>query len=423
MSTPQTWIENWQQFIQSQPSLQLPFPTYDLAIPSTSPEELAKDEDFWAQLQALFPMPQGHINLNNGGVCSNMLFVEKAYTHYYSLLNTSPSYFTWKVMEHGRHLVKEGLATMLHCDAEEIALFRNASEALNNAIFGISLQAGDEVVACHQDYIKCVSSWKQREQREGIRINWVSLDGTESDAEIVDKYMAAVTPRTKVMHVTHVINWNGHILPVQQILQEAKKRQLITLLDAAHSFAIMPLDMQQLACDYMGTALHKWLSGPIAAGCLFIRREQIAKTWPLASAVEPLSSSIQKMEEMSIQVLPNLLGLGFALEFHFRVGLPLIQHRLRYLRHTWTDALSHLPSVSFRTPLRDENCLAIANFNIEGIEPLALEQTLYDEFGIHTVGFIWPNLSGVRITPNIYTPIDHIQQFISAVQAIADRNN
>ena len=418
MFTPSSWMEHWQQFLLSHPSLQLPFANYELPSPSASPEVVATDEDFWRQVQALFPKPSGHINLNNGGVCSNMLYVEKAYTHYYSLLNSSPSYFTWKVMEHGRTLVKEGLATMLHCDADEIALFRNASEALNNAIFGIPLQAGDEVVACHQDYIKCVSSWKQREMREGIRINWVTIDGTESDEEVITKYRAAITPKTKVMHVTHVINWNGHILPAQQLLHEAKKRQLITVLDAAHSFAVLPLPLDELDCDYMGAALHKWLSGPIAAGCLFIRREQIAATWPLASAVEPRSNSIQKMEEMSIQVMPNLMGLGFAIEFHFRLSLPLIQARLRYLRQTWTDALQAIPSVSFRTPLDEPHCLAIANFNIEGIEPLALEQILYDEFGIHTVGFIWPNLSGVRITPNIYTPIEDIHQLVKAVQTI-----
>ncbi len=414
-----TWSNQWNEFLQIHPSLQLPFPTYQLSIPNNESEELARDEEFWTQVQQLFPSPSGHINLNNGGVCSNMHYVEQAFTHYYHLLNTSPSFFTWRVMELGRDIIKQGLADMIHAEAEEIALFRNASEALNDAIFGIPLEKHDEVVACHQDYIKCISSWKQRELREGIQVNWVELFGHESDEEVIHKYLSAITPKTKVIHLTQVINWNGQILPVEQIAKEAKQRGLIVLLDAAHSFAVLDTDVTKIPCDYLGAALHKWLSGPIAAGMLYIRKNQIAATWPLASAVNPNSDSIKKFEEMSIQLLPNMLALGYAIEFHQLLTTKNIKARLSYLRHSWTDPIATLPNVYFNNSLDDTRCAAIANFNIQGQDPVALEKEIFDRFSIHSIGFIWPNLSGIRITPNIYTPLQDMHQLVEAVTTIA----
>lgn len=409
------WIKSWHEFLNNQPLLHSDF---QFTLPQNHAINLAEDENYWTQIQKLFPKPQGHINLNNGGVCSNPIHVEQAFLKYYSLLNTSPSFYTWKVMEQARDIVKQALALSINCKPNEIALFRNATEALNNAIFGIQLQANDEVVACEQDYIKCVSSWKQRALREQIKINWVSLSGQESNDEVIAKYVAAFTPKTKVLHLTHVINWNGMILPIEAISKEAKKRNIIVLLDAAHSYAVLETDVQKIDCDYLGTALHKWLSGPIAAGMLFVKEKHIAATYPLASAVEPLSNNIKKFEEMSIQVLPNLLALGHALEIHFSIGREVKEARLRYLCKHWTSALKSLSNLHFHLPLNDSQCAAIASFYIDDKDPIELEKQLFDQYGIHVVGFYWPNLSGIRITPNIYTSLHEVDQLILAIRSL-----
>jgi selenocysteine lyase/cysteine desulfurase len=412
------WIDCWHTFLKENPQLQLQSLEIKLSLPDKSIAEIAKDETFWRYIQSLFPTPAQHVNLNNGGVCSNPLHVEQAYKDYYSLLNTSPSYFTWKVMEAARDTIKNGLAHMCNASTEEIALFRNATEALNNAIFGIPLNAHDEVVACRQDYIKCVSSWKQRELREHIKINWVELNGTENNDEIIQKYVAAFTPATKVLHLTHVINWNGQVLPIEAIAYEAKKRDIVIVLDAAHSFAVVETDVRKIDCDYMGVALHKWLSGPIASGMLYIKKDRIAHTYPLASALEPLADSIKKFEEMSIQVLPNLLALGYAIQFHLQLTRDVKEARLTYLRQRWTDALQKLDTITFNVPLNATQCKGIASFHINDEDPLQIEKQLFELHGIHVVGFKWPNLSGIRVTPNVYTPIEDIDSFVLAIKKL-----
>lgn len=418
MMNTHEWIDCWQSFLKENPPLQLQSMEITLSLPDKSIAEIAKDETFWRYIQSLFPTPAQHINLNNGGVCSNPLHVEQAYKDYYSLLNTSPSYFTWKVMEAARDTIKNGLAHLCNASTEEIALFRNATEALNNAIFGIPLNANDEVVACSQDYIKCVSSWKQRELREHIKINWVELNGSENNDQIIQKYVAAFTPATKVLHLTHVINWNGQVLPIEAIAYEAKRRDIVVVLDAAHSFAVVETDVRKIDCDYMGVALHKWLSGPIASGMLYIKKDRIAQTYPLASALEPLADSIKKFEEMSIQVLPNLLALGYAIQFHLQLTRDVKEARLTYLRQRWTDALQNLDTITFNVPLNTTQCKGIASFHINDEDPLQIEKKLFELYGIHVVGFIWPNLSGIRVTPNVYTPIEDIDSFVLAMKKL-----
>lgn len=417
--TSNTWLNEWIKFLEQHPLLHFKQAHIELNIPEGSAHDIAGNEVFWKTIQALFPHPEGHVNLNNGGVCSNALHIEQAFTHFYSLLNTSPSYFTWKVMEAARDIVKEGLASMINATKDEIAIFRNASEALNNAIFGIQLTEGDEVVACRQDYTKCISSWKQRELRENINIQWVELTGQETNEEVVAKYIAAFTAKTKVLHLTHLINWNGQRIPAETISNEAKKRGIIVVLDAAHSFAMHETDMQKIDCDYMGTALHKWLSGPIAAGMLYVKKERIADTYPLASAIEPLSDNIKKFEEMSIQVLPNLVALGYAIQFHLTLSRELKEARLLHLRSRWTDALQQDKRIHFNVPLNSIQCGAIANFYIKDRDPLLIEKELFDQSKIHVVGFQWPNLSGIRITPNIYTRMDEIDAFIEGVRNLS----
>jgi len=410
------WINDWNFFLQTQPILQLKNTAIRLEIPQKPINEIAADERFWKKVQSFFPKPTDHINLNNGGVSSNPIHVEKAFLTYYSLLNTSPSYFTWKVMEAGRSAIKQGLAEMINAKENEIAIFRNATEALNNAIFGIPLEAGDEVVACTQDYIKCVASWKQRELRDKIKITWIEITGKETNQEVIEKYLSAFSSSTKVLHLTHLINWNGQILPVEQICYEAKKRGITVIVDAAHSFAVIETDVRKLNCDYMAVALHKWLSGPIAAGMLFVKKEIIPLTYPLASAFDPLSDQITKFEEMSIQVLPNLLALGYALEFHFLLGRELKEARLTYLRKRWTTALENEPAITFNVPLNEVQCKAIVNFNVTGRDSLDIEQELFETAKIHVTAFNRPTMKGIRITPNIYTPLSDIDTFIETMK-------
>lgn len=409
----------WKQFLQKHSVLKIDAPSLP-ALPSKTAGELARDESFWSNIYSHFPLQKGIINLNNGAVSSNPNIVEKAYLAYYKFMNQSPAYYWLKIMEQGREAIRTGLAGLLNAAPDEVAILRNATEALNNIIFGLNLKEGDEVVACKQDYIKCVTSWKQRELRDKITIRWVNIEGPhETDEEIIRKYVAAFSPKTKVLHLTHVINWNGQILPVKQIIEEAKKRNIEVLLDGAHSFNLIKTDVKELGCDYFGTALHKWMMGSTPSGMLYVAKNKISGLWPLASAVNPLSADIRKFEELSFQLMPNILGLGYAMDYQNWLKRENKEERLRYLRRHMVEKLKTNSKINFLTPLEEERSCAILNINLKNLEPAALEAALLNNYGIHVSLVIWENMKGIRITPNIYTKIAELNTLCNAINELS----
>ncbi|QHT65598.1 aminotransferase class V-fold PLP-dependent enzyme [Rhodocytophaga rosea] len=413
-----SWISSWQQFLLEHPPLQIKYPSEPLQIPKVSSDELASNELFWQEVKNRYPQPDRYINLNSGAVSSSPHIVEKAFTGYYTLANRIPSYYIFRYMEQGRELIRQGLAGLINSSPEEVTILRNTTEALNNLIFGIQLEAGDEVVACKQDYSKAISSWKQRELRDHIKTKWISLDGpAETDEEIIAKFVGAFTEKTKVLHLTHVINWNGQILPVKKLIQEAKKRNIAVLLDAAHSFGLLETDVKALGCDYFVTALHKWLSGPIPSALMYIQKDKIHDVWPLASSTTPASDNIRKFEELSIQLMPAIIALGFAIEFYLQLGRNNKEQRLRYLRNYWVSQLQELNSFHFHTPIQaEERCCVIVNIALNGWEPVALDKHLLEQYNIHVTAVTWENMQGIRVTPNVYTTLEELQLMVHALQ-------
>src|SRR6201991_1888656 len=200
------------------------------------PHELAGDEDFWYFVQQSFTVSPELINLNNGGVSPSPKVVQEAMKRYYDLSNEGPSYYMWRILDQGREPLRKDLARISGCSPEEVAIHRNASEALETVIFGLPLKAGDEVVVSTFDYPNCINAWKQREIRDGIKLIWVNIELPSEDSEyLANQYVKAFTKKTKVVHVTHVYNWTGQIVPVRMIADAAHQRGISVLVDGAHS--------------------------------------------------------------------------------------------------------------------------------------------------------------------------------------------
>ena len=266
---------------------------------NVAPSDLATDDEFWYYVQQSYTISSGFINLNNGGVSPAPKVVADAMKRYYDISNEAPSYFMWRVIDQGREPLRKNLAQLAGCDKEEIAMLRNASEALEAVIFGIELKAGDEVVLSKQDYPNMIGAWKQREKREGIKLVWINLElPSEDEIYLVKQYTDAFTNKTNVVQITHMINWIGQKMPVKKIADAAKKKNIEVLVDGAHTFAQFEFKIPDLNCDYFGTSLHKWLGAPIGTGLLYIRKEKIKNIWPLFGGVEKEEDNIRKFEHL-----------------------------------------------------------------------------------------------------------------------------
>ena len=385
-----------------------------------SPTDLATEEDFWYYIQQSFTVSPSLINLNNGGVSPAPKTVQDAMKRYYDYSNEAPSYYMWRILDQGREPLRRNLAKAAGCSAEEIAINRNSSEGLETAIFGLTLKPGDEIVAAKQDYPNMVNAYKQREIRDGIKMVWINLDlPTEDEIYLVDKYVSAFTPKTKVVHITHIINWNGQILPVKKIANEAHKRGIDVVVDGAHSFGHFEFKIPDLDADYFASSLHKWLFAPIGSGMMYVRKEKIKDLYPLFAMGDPMSEDIRKFEALGTRPFFIEQAIGKALEFHEMIGSERKEKRLHYLKNYWMEKVKDVPKVKLQTSLHPKWGCAIGNVAIEGRKPGELDSFLFENYRIHTVGIEWENIKGVRITPNVYTTLENLDLLVEGITKFA----
>jgi len=387
-----------------------------------SPEDLASEEDFWYYIQQSFTVSPSLINLNNGGVSPAPKTVQDAMKRFYDYSNEAPSYYMWRILDQGREPLRKNLANVAGCSPEEIAINRNSSEGLETVIFGLQLKAGDEVVASLQDYPNMINAWKQRVQREGIVYTQISFDfPIENDEAIIRSFEKAITSKTKILHITHVVNWMGQILPVTKLCQLAKKHGLKTIVDGAHSFGLLDFKIPDLGCDFFGASLHKFLSAPIGSGMLWIRKDNISDIWPLVCHDNPKSGDIRKFETLGTRSFPIEQGIGEAINFHQAIGSKRKEARIRYLKNYWAGKVKDIPKVKIHTSLQDDFSCAICGVSIDGMTPGELETELFVKYKIHSISIVWENISCVRITPHVYTRLKDLDRLVNALETIASK--
>ena len=385
-----------------------------------SPADLAGEEDFWYYIQQSFTVSPSLVNLNNGGVSPAPKTVQDAMKRYYDYSNEAPSYYMWRILDQGREPLRRNMAKAAGCSPEEIAINRNSSEGLETAIFGLQLKAGDEVVAAKQDYPNMVNAYKQREMRDSIKMVWVNLElPSEDENYMVNKYVSAFTAKTKVVHITHIINWNGQILPVKKIANEAHKRGIEVVVDGAHSFGHFDFKIPDLDCDYFASSLHKWLYAPIGSGMMYVRKEKIKELYPLFATGDPKSDDIRKFEALGTRPFFIEQAIGKALEFHEMIGSERKEKRLHYLKNYWMEKVKNVPKVKLNTSLHPKWGCAIGNVAVEGKKPAELDSFLLDKYKIHTVAIEWENIHGVRVTPNVYTTLENLDLLVEGITKFA----
>jgi selenocysteine lyase/cysteine desulfurase len=390
------------------------------AVQNQAPEVVARDEDYWREIQQAFTLDRTIINLNNGGVCPSPRVVHEALKRYLDLSNQSPAYHMWQILEPNIEGVRRQLAASFGCDPEELAITRNASEALQIAQLGVTLEPGDEVVTTNQDYGRMLDTWEQRVRRDGIKLTKVSFPvPPRSLDELADRLLGAISPATRVLHFCHITNLTGQIFPVRRICDEARRRGIRTIVDGAHAFAHFPYTQGDLGCDFYGTSLHKWLLAPIGTGFLYVRRPEIAGLWPLTPAPAVKDGDIRKFEEIGTHPAANHNAIAEALLFHQGIGIERKAARLRYLRNRWATRLAAHPKMKLHTSLEPGHSCAIGTVQITHVPTRQVVERLWADWRIIATPIVHAEYEGARITPNLYTTIEEIDTFASAMERIA----
>jgi selenocysteine lyase/cysteine desulfurase len=380
----------------------------------------AEDEEFWMNVRNSFDLDPAIVNFNNGGCSPSPRIVQETLRRQLAYSNQAPSLYMWRDLEPEIEHVRKRLAALFGADPEEVAITRNASESLETCLFGIDLKAGDEVICTDQDYPRMVTTLKQRERRDAIKLIQVEVPAApRTKQELVDAYAKAITPNTKLILVCHVIFMTGQIYPIKEIVELGKSHGIPVVVDGAHAFAQFPFKHDDFQCEFYGTSLHKWLMAPIGTGFLYMKKERIPQIWSLLASSEEESGNIRKYEEIGTHPAANHNAIGEALTFHELIGGDRKAARLRYLRKRWTDKLLDEKNVVFHTNLAPEHSCGITTVEIKGVKSGDLGSWLMKEHGIFVVGITHPHFEGIRVTPSIYSTVDEIDRFATAMVAAA----
>jgi selenocysteine lyase/cysteine desulfurase len=390
------------------------------AAADRTPAELAADETYWREIQQAFTLDRTILNFNNGYTCPSPRVVHEALKRYLDISNQAPIHYMWNQMEPNVETVRRNLAAEVGCDPEELAITRNASEALQIAQLGLDLKAGDEVVTTNQDYGRMLDTWEQRVRRDKIVVHKISFPvPTTNLSELTDRIARAITPKTRVIHICHITNLTGQLFPVRDIARLARSKGIQTIVDGAHAFAHFPFKMSELECDYYGCSLHKWLLAPVGTGFLYVRRENIARLWPLTPAAAAKSDNIRKFEEVGTHPAANHNAIAEALAFHQAIGTERKAARLRYLNDRWAKRVDKLPGVKILNSREPNQAWGLFNVSLERVDAPKAYDFLWTKYRIITAAIKRDDYQGLRVTPNIYTTLEEVDTFAHAIEDLA----
>jgi selenocysteine lyase/cysteine desulfurase len=386
----------------------------------SSAAALAADDQFWNQIRTQYMLKPDYINLENGFYNFIPQPTLEKYIQHIRDINYQGSYYMRTVQRDNKKRMAAKLAAVAGCSPEELIITRNTTESLDLIIAGQDWKAGDEALMAIQDYGSMLDMFEQVSKRYGVVLNKVSIPNLpDSDEEIVSLYEKAITPKTKLLMIPHMVNITGHILPVRKICDMAHSKGVEVMVDGAHAFAHIQYKISELDCDYYGTSLHKWMSVPLGAGFLFVKKEKIAKTWPLIGDGTKDLSDIRRLNHIGTHACATDLTIEDAIDFYNMIGAERKEKRLRYIQQYWTSRVKNIPKIIINTPTDDKRSCGIANVGIAGMTPADLAKRLMEEHKIFTVAIDTANVHGCRITPNVYTTVEELDAFVAALKKLA----
>lgn len=386
---------------------------------NTPANQLAEDESFWEGIRAQYLLKPDYINLENGYYNILPKEILEVYLQHIRDVNYQGSYYMRTVQFDNKNAMAAKVAEIVGCTNEELVLTRNTTESLDMIIGGFPWQTGDEAIYAEQDYGAMIQMFKQVEKRNGIVCKVLSIPHIpSSDEELVNLYANAITPKTKLILLSHMINITGQILPVKKICDMAHSKGVEVMVDGAHAIAHIQFQIPNLNCDYYGASLHKWLCVPLGVGILYVKKDKINKIWPLLAEGENIES-IKRLNHLGTHPVHTDLAITNAVDFYKKLGPAKKEARLRYLQLYWTNKVRNLPNIELYTPADANRSCAIANVGIKGMKPAVMAATLLKKYQIYTVAIDGANVHGCRITPNIYTTIKELDSFVAALKEMS----
>jgi len=381
---------------------------------------LAEDQDFWEGIRQFYRLKPDYINLENGYYNILPTPILEAYLDHIREVNYQGAYYMRTVQFDNKKKAASKVAAIAGCTIDELILTRNTTESLDMIIGGFHWQTGDEAIMVEQDYGAMLDMFKLVAKKHGVVNKVLSLPMDPKTDEEIDFYAAAITSKTKLLLVSHMVNITGQILPIRKICDMAHGKGVEVLVDGAHAFAQFPYSIPDLNCDYYGASLHKWLAVPLGVGFLYVKNGKAADIWPLLADGERPATDIARLNHIGTHPVHSDLAISNSVDFYNSIGAEKKEARLRYLQQYWTTKVRGVKNVELYTPTDPKRSCAIANVGIKGMKPGVLAETLLKKYGIYTVAIDGASVQGCRITPNVFTRTNELDVLVKALKELGN---
>ena len=399
------------------------FPLFsmDFKKDSYSLNDLKRDENYWKKVADMYHQNVKFINLESGYFSPSPESVKDYWVNFVNEINESPSYYMRTRQTEMREKVRKTLADYAGVQTDELILTRNTTESMNIIIQGIKLEKGDEILRTNLEYPNIIQALDMRERRFGTKVRIVDVPiHPKSQREIVDMVIGAVNKKTKVILISHMVFLNGQVFPVKEVCAKAREMGLETIVDGAHSFSHVDMDVSEIGCDYYGSSLHKWLGAPLGNGLLYVKKGNAERLWPLYGDTAYDDDNIMKLEHLGTRPCSDQNGIIPAVDFNLEIGKKEKSERLKFLQMHWASELKDNKNIILNTPLGEGQSYGIANVGVKNLRPSELADKLFDDHNIFTVPIDDERgIRGVRVSPNLYSTIEDIDKFIEAMLRIA----
>ena len=399
------------------------FPLFSMNYPKGKIELKIKnkDEDYWRKVAGMYHQNIKFINLESGYFSPSPESVKDYWVNFVNEINESPSYYMRTRQNEMREKVREKLANYAGVAKDELVLTRNTTESMNIIIQGIKLEEGDEILRTNLEYPNMIQALDMRERRFGTKVRIVDVPiHPISQDEIVEKVIGAVNKKTKVILISHMVFLNGQVFPVKEVCKKAREMGIETIVDGAHSFSHVDMDVSEIGCDYYASSLHKWLGAPLGNGLLYVKKGNAERLWPLYGDTAYEDDNIMKLEHLGTRPCSDQNGIIPAVDFNLEIGKVEKSKRLKFLQMRWATELKDHKNIILNTPLGEGQSFGIANVGVKSLQPSELADKLFDEHDIFTVPIDDDRgIRGIRVSPNLYSTTEDIDKFIEAMLTIA----
>ena len=374
------------------------------------------DKD-WASIRSHFIIDEDVTYMNNASLGMPPLSVVESINHGYKLISKEPLHGKHELQDNISKLVIPKIAETFGVDNDEIVLTRNASEALDIQAHSVKLKRGDEVIISSQEHPAGVRPWLVRQKNDGIKIKTVFIPSPlKSVSDTVSRLSNAITSKTKVISFCHVTR-GGHLYPVKEIVDMAKERSLLTLVDGAQAAGQFPINLSKIRCDAYSVSLHKWILAPAGTGFLFINKEAreriispfIYKKDPILSGFNPPGT----------KDFPVRAAIGIALDYINNIGLLKIEKRCRTLSNYLKEGLNQIDGVKIlSSSINKLSAPGSTIFEKEGLDAFESVPMMENLINTHIDEHVRDGHNAIRVSTHIYNTKQQIDKFLEALSKI-----